>query len=74
MSASLKEQARRRLADNAAWNSQHGKKAKPACAHNRKAAARLAARVADWDRTVNDPANRTKVMTGYNKPGSMKSW
>ena len=70
MSASLKEQARRRLATNAAYNQQHGKKAKPACAHNRKAAARLAARVADWQKTV----DTNKLSAGYNKPGSMKAW
>ena len=32
---------------------------------------RLSARIGDWDRTMNDPANRSKTMTGYNKPGSM---
>lgn len=42
------------------------------CAENRTAAKRLQARVQDWERTINDPANRSKVMTGYNKPGSMK--
>ena len=32
---------------------------------------RLSARIGAWDRTMNDPANRSKTMTGYNKPGSM---
>ena len=41
------------------------------CAANRSAQRRLEIRIKDWERTINDPANRSKVMTGYNKPGSL---
>lgn len=72
MSATLRANAADRLSANAAFNKKHGKKTRPAAAHNRKAAARLNARVADWQRSVDDPANRNKDMSGYHKPGSMK--
>lgn len=39
---------------------------------NRKAHAKLSARIGDYARTMDDPANRTKNMTGYHKPGSMQ--
>lgn len=42
------------------------------CAPNRKAKAKLDARVVDWQRSIDDPLNRSKDMSGYNKPGSVK--
>ena len=72
MSAILRQNAADRLSSFAAYNKKHGKKPRPAAAHNRKAAARLNARVADWQRSIDDPLNRGKDMSGYNKPGSMK--
>ena len=42
------------------------------CAPNRKAKAKLNARISDWQRTIDDPLNRNKDMTGYKKPGSYK--
>lgn len=41
-------------------------------AFNRKAGARLKARVADWKKSIDDPANRGKDMSGYHMPGSMQ--
>ena len=37
-----------------------------------KAHARLDARRADYTKTINDPANRGKDMSGYHRPGSMQ--
>jgi hypothetical protein len=37
-----------------------------------KAAIRLDSRRADYTKTLNDPANRGKDMSGYNRPGSMQ--
>ena len=41
-------------------------------APNRKQMARLAANISGWEKTMNDPLNRTKNMSGYHKPGSMQ--
>ena len=37
-----------------------------------KAARMLDIRRADYTRTLNDPANRGKDMSGYHRPGSMQ--
>jgi hypothetical protein len=41
-------------------------------APNRKQMARLTANLSGWEKTMNDPLNRAKNMSGYHKPGSMQ--
>ena len=60
--ATLKEQAATRLK-----GMKHVRKAE--CAPNRVQAARLAVRVADWERMQADPLNKNKQ--AFIKPGSM---
>lgn len=39
---------------------------------DRKAHAKLSARIGDYARMMSDPANRTKDMSGFKRPGSMQ--